>query len=77
LHAALRWNRTVALQIEVARHPHVALAALVQIVLQTDAYGDGLVPMLDGCKNAFRLLFERPVFGVRQFGLAQALLFNK
>ncbi|MEL7870563.1 chromosome partitioning protein ParB, partial [Pseudomonas aeruginosa] len=35
-----------ALQIEVARHPQVALAALVhgmvQKVLQPDAYGDGL-----------------------------------
>jgi len=39
-------HRTAALQIEVARHPHVALAALVhgmvQTVLQADAYGDGL-----------------------------------
>ena len=39
-------HRTAALQIEVARHPHVALAALVhgmvQTVLQPDAYGDGL-----------------------------------
>ncbi|MBR7924193.1 MULTISPECIES: ParB/RepB/Spo0J family partition protein [Burkholderiaceae] len=39
-------HRTTALQIEVARHPHVALAALVhgmvQTVLQADAYGDGL-----------------------------------
>ncbi|WP_059415459.1 ParB/RepB/Spo0J family partition protein [Cupriavidus basilensis] len=39
-------HRTAALQIEVARHPHVALAALVhgmvQKVLQPDAYGDGL-----------------------------------
>ena len=39
-------HRTAALQIEVARHPHVALAALVhgmvQSVLQPDAYGDGL-----------------------------------
>ncbi|MCO7486988.1 ParB/RepB/Spo0J family partition protein [Stenotrophomonas maltophilia] len=39
-------HRTAALQIEVARHPHVALAALVhgmvQAVLQADAYGDGL-----------------------------------
>ena len=38
--------RTAALQIEVARHPHVALAALVhgmvRTVLQADAYGDGL-----------------------------------
>src|SRR3546814_17254560 len=37
-------HRTAALQIEVARHPHVALAALVhsmaQTVLQPDAYGD-------------------------------------
>jgi ParB family chromosome partitioning protein len=36
-------HRTAALQIEVARHPHVALAALVhgmvQTVLQPDAYG--------------------------------------
>jgi ParB family chromosome partitioning protein len=36
-------HRTAALQIEVARHPHVALAALVhgmvQTVLQADAYG--------------------------------------
>jgi ParB family chromosome partitioning protein len=39
-------HRTAALQIEVARHPQVALAALVhgmvQIILQPDAYGDGL-----------------------------------
>ncbi|CAG4926659.1 ParB/RepB/Spo0J family partition protein [Paraburkholderia gardini] len=39
-------HRTAALQIEVAQHPHVALAALVhgmvQTVLQADAYGDGL-----------------------------------
>ncbi|WP_454260283.1 ParB N-terminal domain-containing protein [Pseudoxanthomonas mexicana] len=39
-------HRTAALQIEVARHPQVALAALVhgmvQEVLQPDAYGDGL-----------------------------------
>ncbi|MFM0718902.1 ParB/RepB/Spo0J family partition protein [Paraburkholderia strydomiana] len=39
-------HRTAALQIEVARHPHVALAALVhgmvQTVLQHNAYGDGL-----------------------------------
>ncbi|HDR9796807.1 TPA: ParB N-terminal domain-containing protein [Burkholderia cenocepacia] len=39
-------HRTAALQIEVARHPHVALAALVhgmvQTVLQADACGDGL-----------------------------------
>ncbi|HBO7081880.1 TPA: ParB N-terminal domain-containing protein [Pseudomonas aeruginosa] len=39
-------HRTAALQVEVARHPHVALAALVhgmvQTVLQPDAYGDGL-----------------------------------
>lgn len=39
-------HRTAALQIEVARHPHVALAALVhgmvQTVLQPDAYDDGL-----------------------------------
>jgi len=39
-------HRTAALQIEVARHPQVALAALVhgmvQTVLQPDAYGDGL-----------------------------------
>ncbi|WP_438307873.1 ParB N-terminal domain-containing protein [Burkholderia pseudomallei] len=39
-------HRTAALQIEVAQHPHVALAALVhgmvQTVLQPDAYGDGL-----------------------------------
>ncbi|KPG01325.1 chromosome partitioning protein ParB [Rhodopseudomonas sp. AAP120] len=39
-------HHTAALQIEVARHPHVALAALVhgmaQTVLQPDAYGDGL-----------------------------------
>lgn len=39
-------HRTAALQIEVARHPHVALAALVhgmvQTVLQPDADGDGL-----------------------------------
>lgn len=39
-------HRTAALQIEVARHPHVALAALVhgmvQTVLHPDAYGDGL-----------------------------------
>ena len=39
-------HRTAALQIEVARHPHVALAALVhgmvQTILQPDAYGDGL-----------------------------------
>ncbi|MFW6853343.1 ParB N-terminal domain-containing protein [Burkholderia gladioli] len=39
-------HRTAALQMEVARHPHVALAALVtgmvQTVLQADAYGDGL-----------------------------------
>ncbi|EMG2887035.1 ParB N-terminal domain-containing protein [Pseudomonas aeruginosa] len=39
-------HRTAALQIEVARHPQVALAALVhgmvQKVLQPDAYGDGL-----------------------------------
>ncbi|MFM0276531.1 ParB/RepB/Spo0J family partition protein [Paraburkholderia sediminicola] len=39
-------HRTAALQIEVARHPHVALAALVhgmvQTVLQPDAYSDGL-----------------------------------
>ncbi len=39
-------HRTAALQIEVARHPHVALAALVhgmvQTVLQPGAYGDGL-----------------------------------
>ncbi|VVE83000.1 ParB/RepB/Spo0J family partition protein [Pandoraea sputorum] len=37
---------TAALQIEVAQHPHVALAALVhgmvKAVLQADAYGDGL-----------------------------------
>ena len=39
-------HRTAALQIEVAQHPHVALAALVhgmvQTVLQPDAYSDGL-----------------------------------
>lgn len=39
-------HRTAALQIEVAQHPHVALAALAhglaQAVLQPDAYGDGL-----------------------------------
>ncbi|HJU26241.1 MAG TPA: ParB/RepB/Spo0J family partition protein, partial [Rhodanobacteraceae bacterium] len=39
-------HRTAALQIEVAKHPHVALAALVhsmvQSVLQPDACGDGL-----------------------------------
>ena len=39
-------HRTAALQIEVARHPQVALAALVhgmvQTVLHPDAYGDGL-----------------------------------
>ncbi|WP_448226387.1 ParB N-terminal domain-containing protein [Stenotrophomonas thermophila] len=39
-------HRTAALQIEVARHPQVALAALVhgmvQTVLQPDTYGDGL-----------------------------------
>ncbi|KGB99874.1 ParB/RepB/Spo0J family partition protein [Burkholderia cepacia] len=39
-------HRTAALQIEIARHPHVALAALVhgmvQTVLQPDGYGDGL-----------------------------------
>lgn len=39
-------HRTAALQIEVARHPQVALAALVhgmvQTVLQPEAYGDGL-----------------------------------
>jgi ParB family chromosome partitioning protein len=39
-------HRTAALQIEVARHPQMALAALVhgmvQTVLQPDAYGDGL-----------------------------------
>jgi len=39
-------HRTAALQIEVARHPHVALAALVhgmvRTVLQPDTYGDGL-----------------------------------
>lgn len=39
-------HRTAALQIEVARHPHVALAALVhgmvQTVLQPRTYGDGL-----------------------------------
>ena len=39
-------HRTAALQIEVARHPQVALAALVhgmvQKVLQPDAYGDDL-----------------------------------
>ncbi|MFT3780333.1 MAG: ParB N-terminal domain-containing protein [Ottowia sp.] len=39
-------HRTAALQIEVARHPQVALAALVhgmvQTILQPDAYGDGL-----------------------------------
>ncbi|MFC6280887.1 MULTISPECIES: ParB/RepB/Spo0J family partition protein [Burkholderiales] len=39
-------HRTAALQIEVARHPQAALAALVhgmvQTVLQPDAYGDGL-----------------------------------
>lgn len=39
-------HRTAALQIEVARHPHVALAALVhgmvQTVLQADACCDGL-----------------------------------
>lgn len=39
-------HRTAALQIEVARHPQVALAALlhgmVQAVVQTDAYGDRL-----------------------------------
>src|SRR3546814_4165155 len=39
-------HRTAALQIEVARHPHIALAALVhgmvQAVLQPNAYGDGL-----------------------------------
>jgi ParB family chromosome partitioning protein len=39
-------HRTAALQIEVARHPHVALAALVhgmvRTVLQPGAYGDGL-----------------------------------
>ncbi|WP_186151752.1 ParB/RepB/Spo0J family partition protein [Burkholderia gladioli] len=39
-------HRTAALQIEVARHPHVALAALVhgmvQIVLQADVCCDGL-----------------------------------
>ncbi|MCA8070578.1 ParB/RepB/Spo0J family partition protein [Burkholderia vietnamiensis] len=39
-------HRTAALQIEVAQHPHVALAALahgmVQTVLQPHAYADGL-----------------------------------
>ncbi len=39
-------HRTAALQIEVARQPHVALAVLVhgmvQTVLQADSYGDGL-----------------------------------
>lgn len=39
-------HRTAALQIEVARHPHITLAALVhgmvQTVLQADACGDGL-----------------------------------
>lgn len=39
-------HRTAALQIEVARHPHVALTTLVhgmvQTVLQPDTYGDGL-----------------------------------
>ncbi|MEK6298188.1 MAG: chromosome partitioning protein ParB, partial [Paraburkholderia tropica] len=39
-------HRTAALQIEVARHPHIALAALVhgmvREVLQPNAYGDGL-----------------------------------
>lgn len=39
-------HRTAALQIEVAQHPHVALAALVhgmvQTVLQPNAYRDGL-----------------------------------
>lgn len=39
-------HRTAALQIEVGRHPHVALAALVrgmvQTVSQSGAYGDGL-----------------------------------
>ena len=39
-------HRTAALQIEVAQHPHVALAVLVhgmvQTVLQPNAYGDGL-----------------------------------
>ncbi|WP_333984871.1 ParB/RepB/Spo0J family partition protein [Burkholderia orbicola] len=39
-------HRTAALQTEIARHPHVALAALmhgmVQTVLQPNAYGDGL-----------------------------------
>ena len=39
-------HRTAALQIEVAQHPHVALAALVhgvvQTVLQPDVYGDGV-----------------------------------
>lgn len=42
----LNAHRTAALQIEVARHPHVALAALVhgmvQTVLQPDTYGDRL-----------------------------------
>ncbi|MDN7439377.1 ParB/RepB/Spo0J family partition protein [Burkholderia cepacia] len=39
-------HRTAALQIEVARHPHIALAALVhgmvRKVLQPNTYGDGL-----------------------------------
>src|SRR3546814_13036936 len=43
-------HRTAALQIEVARHPHIALAALVhgmvQAVLQPNAYRDGLPPGL-------------------------------
>lgn len=42
----LSTHRTAALQIEVARHPQVALAALVhrvvRTVLQHDTYGDGL-----------------------------------
>ncbi|MFL6959452.1 ParB N-terminal domain-containing protein [Nocardiopsis yanglingensis] len=38
-------HRTAALQIEVARHPHIALAALVHGMVQTvlqDGYGNGL-----------------------------------
>ncbi len=47
-------HRTAALQIEVARHPQVALAALVQTVLQGSHYGHDL-PLGVSLKAQYRL----------------------
>ncbi|MFM0500294.1 ParB/RepB/Spo0J family partition protein [Paraburkholderia caffeinilytica] len=67
-------HRTAALQIEVARHPQVALAALVhgmvQTVLQPHNYGDGL-PLIVSLKVRDRLEAMAP--DVPEFPAAAAL----